>query len=37
MLGMSGVLIAVGSVGLILVSAYSIYWLFFRMGDEPPE
>jgi hypothetical protein len=37
MVGMSGVLIAIGAVGLLVVAAYAIYWLFFRMGDDPPR
>jgi len=37
MIAMSGVLIAVGAVGLLLVAAYAIYWLVFRVGDEPRD
>jgi hypothetical protein len=37
MIAMSGVSIAAASVGLSVVAAYAIYWVFFRMGDEPPD
>jgi hypothetical protein len=30
------VLIALASLGVIVVAAFALYWLFFRMGDEPP-